>query len=48
MVTSSSHSGLRDNHTRGAVADFLRSEIKVGSRLSVVSAYLRLQQARHG
>ena len=32
-------SNIRDNHDRGAVADFLRAEIKEGAKLSVVSAY---------
>jgi hypothetical protein len=36
------NSGLRDNHTRGTVADFLRGEIQDGSRLSVVSAYFTI------
>jgi hypothetical protein len=30
---------MRDNHTRGAVADFLKEKIKDGTTLSVVSAY---------
>ncbi len=36
------NSGIRDNHTRGAVADFLREKIKAGSHLSVVSAYFTI------
>jgi len=32
-------SGIRDNHSRGSVADFLKKTIKVGSNLSVVSAF---------
>ena len=36
------NSGLRDNHTRGNVADFLREKIKEGSQLSVVSAYFTI------
>ncbi len=36
------NSGIRDNHTRGAVADFLRDKIKSGSHLSVVSAYFTI------
>ena len=32
-------SGLRDNHSRGTVADFLVSRIQPGSRLAIVSAY---------
>ncbi len=35
-------SGLRDNHTRGSVADFLRDKIRDGSKLSVVSAYFTI------
>ena len=43
LVTSTANnSGLRDNHTRGTVADFLKAEIQVGSRLSVVSAYFTI------
>ena len=38
-VTSS---GLRDNHTRGTVADFLTEKVHEGSRLSVVSAYFTI------
>ncbi len=39
MVKSISTSGIRDNYTRGIVADFLKSHIKEGSRLSIVSAF---------
>jgi phosphatidylserine/phosphatidylglycerophosphate/cardiolipin synthase-like enzyme len=35
-------SGLRDNYTRGTVADFLKEKIQDGSRLSVVSAYFTI------
>jgi hypothetical protein len=35
-------SGIRDNHSRGAVADFLRSHIVPNSRLSVVSAFFTI------
>ena len=35
-------SGIRDNHRRGSVADFLRQKIRDGSRLSVVSAYFTI------
>jgi SNF2 family DNA or RNA helicase len=35
-------SGLRDNYSRGNVADFLREKIRVGSQLSVVSAYFTI------
>jgi SNF2 family DNA or RNA helicase len=36
------NSGLRDNYTRGTVADFLKGKIQDGSRLSVVSAYFTI------
>lgn len=36
------NSGIRDNHRRGAVADFLKAKIRPGSRLSVVSAYFTI------
>ena len=42
MPNPTSHSGIRDNHRRGAVADFLRSRIQPGARLSVVSAYFTI------
>ena len=32
-------SGIRDNHARGSVADFLREKIQTDSGLSIVSAY---------
>lgn len=35
-------SGIRDNHTRGTLADFLRSKIRHGSHLSVMSAYFTI------
>src|SRR5580700_2474219 len=35
-------SGLRDNYSRGNVADFLRAKIREGSLLSVVSAYFTI------
>lgn len=34
--------GIRDNHTRGTVADFLTSRVAEGSSLSVVSAYFTI------
>lgn len=40
--TSTNISGLRDNHTRGSVAEFLKAKIQPGSRLSVVSAYFTI------
>jgi SNF2 family DNA or RNA helicase len=36
------NSGLRDNHTRGSVAEFLKVKIQSGSMLSVVSAYFTI------
>ena len=41
-MTPAFASGIRDNHKRGIVADFLRSHIKQGSRLSVVSAFFTI------
>ena len=35
-------SGLRDNHRRGKVAEFLTDKIRNGSQLSVVSAYFTI------
>jgi len=35
-------SGIRDNHTRGAVGEFLVEQIRAGSWLSVVSAYFTI------
>ncbi|MBE0591145.1 MAG: ATP-dependent helicase, partial [Gemmatimonadales bacterium] len=35
-------SGIRDNYSRGSVADFLREKIREGSALSVVSAYFTI------
>lgn len=40
--TPANDSGLRDNHTRGSVADFLKTKIRDGSKLSVVSAYFTI------
>ena len=42
MSSSWNTSGLRDNYTRGCVADFLKATIKNGSELSVVSAYFTI------
>ena|SRR5271157_869082 len=42
MPISSNDSGLRDNYSRGKVADFLRSKIRDGSEVSVVSAYFTI------
>src|SRR5215213_3666066 len=35
-------SGIRDNYNRGSVGDFLKDKIKIGSKLSVVSAYFTI------
>ncbi len=42
MPPSPNNSGLRDNHTRGTVADFLDSKIRDRSKLSIVSAYFTI------
>jgi phosphatidylserine/phosphatidylglycerophosphate/cardiolipin synthase-like enzyme len=34
--------GIRDNHSRGKVADFIKAKIAAGSKLSVVSAYFTI------
>lgn len=36
------NSGLRDNHTRGSVAEFLKAKIQTDSKLSIVSAYFTI------
>lgn len=42
MVTSQLHYGIKDNHNRGRVVDFLADKISQSSRLSVVSAYFTI------
>jgi len=42
MPNQTIDSGIRDNHQRGLVADFLKAKIRDGSRLSVVSAYFTI------
>ena len=42
MPSAVSNSGIRDNHRRGLVADFLKAKIRDGSQLSVVSAYFTI------
>ena len=42
MTASLSYSGIRDNHRRGSVAQFLKDKIGPGSRLSIVSAYFTI------
>ena len=39
---STGQTGLRDNHSRGSVADFLRAEVRPGAKLSIVSAYFTI------
>lgn len=36
------HSGIRDNHKRGAIGDYLKEQIKLGADLSIVSAYFTI------
>jgi hypothetical protein len=42
MAAPIPNSGIRDNHTRGIVADFLKSYIKESSQLSIVSAFFTI------
>lgn len=35
-------SGVRDNHSRGSVADFLKQKLRDNSRVSIVSAYFTI------
>lgn len=42
MADNKLHFGIRDNHSRGKVADFLADKITTSSRLSVVSAYFTI------
>ncbi|MER8822607.1 phospholipase D-like domain-containing protein [Mesorhizobium sp. M0991] len=42
MKVTVNNSGLRDNHSRGTVAEFLKAKIQPGSALSVVSAYFTI------
>lgn len=42
MSTPAVNAGLRDNRSRGSVANFLAEKIHNGSRLSVVSAYFTI------
>lgn len=38
MQNKPNNSGIRDNHQRISVGDFLKAKIQAGSRLSIVSA----------
>ncbi|MCZ6819899.1 MAG: helicase-related protein [Calditrichaeota bacterium] len=40
-------SGIRDNHKRGKIGDFLREKIKPGSKLSFVSAFFTIYAYHH-
>jgi hypothetical protein len=42
VATPSSASGIKDNYHRGTVADFLKTHIKGGSLLSVVSGFFTI------
>lgn len=39
MADLASNSGIRDNHQRGSVGDFLRQQLKPGAELDLVTAY---------
>lgn len=39
MPPAASISGIRDNHSRGSVRDFLRHHLKAGADLDLVTAY---------
>ncbi len=42
MAEQQKISGIWDNHSRGAIGDFLREKIQPDSRLSFVSAYFTI------
>lgn len=42
MPPAFSPSGIRDNHSRGSVGDFLRQELKAGADLDLVTAYFTI------
>ena len=42
LFRSNSLHGIKDNHTRGKVADFLSAKLETDSKLSVVSAYFTI------
>ena len=42
MPHVSSNSGIRDNHSRGSVGDFLRQHLKAGADLDLVTAYFTI------
>jgi hypothetical protein len=39
-------SGIRDNHRRGIVADFLKGKILFGYRISIASTYFTIYAYR--
>lgn len=39
MPPAASNSGIKDNHSRGSVGDFLRQHLKPGADLDLVTAY---------
>ena len=41
-MQNSINSGIRDNHKRGTIGDFLREKINSDSKLSIVSAYFTI------
>jgi SNF2 family DNA or RNA helicase len=41
-MTTTSMNGIKDNHTRGTVADFLEARVSRDSQLSIVSAYFTI------
>lgn len=40
-------SGIRDNHKRGSVGDYLKENIEKDSNLSIVSAYFTIYAFKH-
>ena len=42
MADNNKQFGIRDNHSRGRVAEFLTEKVTSGSRLSIVSAYFTI------
>src|SRR5438094_4859921 len=42
MPKQTFNSGIKDNHSRGTVGDFLKAKIRDGSRLSIASAYFTI------
>ena len=39
MPLAAPNSGIRDNHSRGSVGDFLRQQLRPGADLDLVTAY---------